>query len=253
MLVLERHRHLLHLLSQQGSVRTVEVAKKLGVTEETVRRDFEKLESEGELLRSHGGAVSIETSRKDFTITERSKQNAAEKKRIARTALRHIKQGETIFLDASTTAYQLALMLPDQPLTVITNSLQTALSLSEKPAIRNVVLGGTLNPSSLSCTGWGAEQGLDIHRIDAAFISCRGLDPQNGLSEASEEQARMKSRVIQRAGMTILLADHSKTGLASSYFFSNNSDVDLWITDATPENHVLESLTSQGIRIEIAR
>ena len=222
------------------------------MTEETVRRDFEKLEAEGALLRSHGGAVRLEVMRREFPATERAEQHAAEKLQIARAAVARIKPGQTIFFDASTTSLQVARLLPDQPLTVLTNALQTALVLSEKPAIHVAVLGGNLIASSQSCTGWPAEQMLELFRIDAAYISCRGLDADRGPSEATEEQARLKRRVVGCAEEICLLADASKAGPSSSFFFAKNSDIDVWITDREPARPFQSALTSHGVRIEIA-
>lgn len=252
MLALERHRRLLDLLNEYGGVRTAEAARALGVTEETVRRDFEKLEAEGALLRSHGGAVKLEALRREFPATERAEQHAAEKTRIARAAVTRIKPGQTILFDASTTALQVAKLLPDQPLTVLTNALQTALALAEKPSIHVTLLGGTLMSSSQSCTGWSAEQMLDLFRIDTAYISCRGLDAERGPSEATEEQARLKRRIVDRAEEVCLLADSSKTGVSSSFYFAKTADLDLWITNRTPSLPFKTALAAQGVRIEVA-
>ncbi len=252
MLALERHRRLLDLLNEFGGVRTAEAARALGVTEETVRRDFEKLEAEGALLRSHGGAVRLEVMRREFPATERAEQHAAEKLQIARAAVARIRPGQTILFDASTTALQVARLLPDQPLNVLTNALQTALALVEKPSINVTVLGGTLMSSSQSCTGWSAEQTLDLMRVDTAYISCRGFDCERGPSEATEEQSRLKRRVVDRAGEVCLLADASKTGVSSSYFFAQPSDLDLWITDRAPGQPFKAALHAHGVRIEIA-
>jgi DeoR/GlpR family transcriptional regulator of sugar metabolism len=148
---------------------------------------------------------------------------------------------------------ELAALLPETPLTVVTNALQTAISLTEKSEVEVYVLGGRLGGSSLSCTGWAAGQGIDQHRIDVAFFSCKGLDLAFGLSEAAEEHARVKRHVIQRASTSVLLADHTKSGISSSFFFAKNSDVDLWITDETPSQDVLDAVSSQGIRVEVAK
>jgi DeoR/GlpR family transcriptional regulator of sugar metabolism len=252
MLALERHRQMLDLLKKHGSVRTTEVAKTLGVTEETVRRDFEKLEAEGMLMRSHGGAVRLETQRREFPVRERAAQNSGAKIQIARAAVAKISEGQTIFFDPSTTVQHLAEALPDMPLTVVTNSLQIANLLADKPAVHVVLLGGNLMSSSLSCTGWAAEQTLNLYRIDSAFVSCRGIDPERGLSEASEEQARLKHRVVEGAESVYLLADSSKSGVASSYFYSQNSAVDVWITNEKPSPALESALTAQGVRIELA-
>lgn len=252
MLALERHRRLLELLNDQGGIRTAEAARSLGVTEETVRRDFEKLEAEGALLRSHGGAVKLEAVRREFPARERAEQHAPEKLQIARAAVARIQPGQTILFDASTTALQVARLLPDQPLTVVTNALQTALALVEKPSIHVSVLGGTLLSSSQSCTGWSAEQMLELFRIDTAYISCRGLDAERGPSEATEEQARLKRRIVEHAEEVCLLADSSKAAVSSSFYFSRTADLDLWITDAPPAQPFRDALASQGVRIEVA-
>jgi DeoR/GlpR family transcriptional regulator of sugar metabolism len=253
MLALQRQRKIRQSLAVNGTVRTAELADELDVTEETIRRDFEKLESEGVLVRTHGGAVRLDLSNRDFPLRERAEQNAGGKARIARAALGHIKEGSTVFFDASTTVLQLAALLPEKPLTVVTNALQTATTLAEKSGITVFVLGGQLSPSSLSCTGWAAGQGIDQHRIDAAFISCKGVDPAFGVSEAVEEHARVKRHAVQRAATTFLLADHTKAGVASSFFFAKNSEVDFWITDGELAPGVFDSITSQGMRVEVAR
>ncbi len=252
MLALERHRRLLDLLNKRGGVRTAEVARALGVTEETVRRDFEKLEAEGALLRSHGGAVRLEPMRREFPAGERAKQNAAEKLQIARAAVARIRAGQTILFDASTTALQVAKLLPDQPLTVLTSALQTALALVEKPSVHVTLLGGTLLSSSQSCTGWSAEQMLELFRIDTAYISCRGLDADRGPSEATEDQARLKRRITERADEVCLLADVSKAGATSSYFFARPQEIDVWITNRMPPVPFRQKLSAHGVRIEIA-
>ncbi len=252
MLALERHRRLLDFLNEKGSGRTTVLARMLNVTEETVRRDFEKLEKDGVLIRSHGGAMRLETQRREFPVGERASQNAPEKRKIARRALRLIEQGQTIFLDPSTTIHQLARLIPDHPLTILTNSLQIPPLFVDKPEVHVVLLGGNFRSSSLSCVGYAAVQMLDLFRIDMAFMSCRGIDVERGLSEATEEQATLKRHVIGQVPALYLLADATKLGLASSHFFARNSDVDLWITDRLPDAPLRRQLKAQGLQIEVA-
>jgi DeoR/GlpR family transcriptional regulator of sugar metabolism len=252
MLPLERQRRLLELLSEHQSLRTPQLARQLGVTQETVRRDFERLEREGVLQRTHGGAVRLEAARREFPVRERAAAQAAEKRRIAQAALGLVESGQTVFFDPSTTVQALASLLPDRPLTVLTNSLQIPLILAEKPEIRVIVLGGSLRAGSLSCTGLVAEQAANFYRIDAAFLSCRGLDLGQGLSEATEEQARLKRHLVARARRLHLLADASKVGVASSFFFADAGDIDVWITDAAPPDEFRLKLEARGVRIEVA-
>lgn len=253
MLAVERHRWLVEKVNTQGSVRTSQVAQALGVTEETVRRDFEKLAAEGMLMRSHGGAVRLEAHRREFSMQDRAQQNIAGKSAIAAAAARRIQAGQTIYFDASTTVLQLAETLPEMPLTVVTNGLQIATALAERGEIDCVLLGGVLRASSLSTGGWAAEKALEIYHLDIAFLSCRGVDPERGLSDAGEVHARLKHAVIERCDEVVVLADASKVGLASSYFFARPGDIDLWITDEPLAPQVADAVTAQGLRVEVAR
>jgi DeoR/GlpR family transcriptional regulator of sugar metabolism len=228
------------------------VAQVLGVTEETVRRDFEKLAAEGMLMRSHGGAVRLEIHRREFTLQDRAQQNIAAKQAIAAAAARRLKPGQTIYFDASTTVLQLAEGLPEMPLTVVTNGLQIATALAEKSDVECILLGGALRASSLSTGGWASEKALEIYHLDTAFLSCRGVDPARGVSDAGEVHARLKHAVMERSDEVVLLADSSKVGLASSYFFARPGDIDLWITDQSLAPQVADSVAAQGLRVEVA-
>ncbi len=231
MLALERHRRILDLVQTQGAVRTSEVARELAVTEETVRRDFEKLEQDGQLVRSHGGAARMEPGRRDLPLSSREAEHVAEKQQIARMALPHLTAGQTVLFDASSTVFEMARIMPDMALTVLTPALKVAVELASRPSIQVVLTGGVINPRSLSCQGPLADQALDCYHVQKAFLSCRGIDAARGLSEANDEQARLKRRMIELADHTCLLADHSKFGLKSSFFFAKPGDIETLITD----------------------
>lgn len=253
MLATHRHRRLLELLQKTGSLRTIKAAKALRVTEETIRRDFEKLEAEGALQRSHGGAVRLEGGRREISEEEREQQNIEAKRAIATAASHRIQPGQTLFFDASTTTKQLALLLPDDSMTVVTNALQIALILLRKPSVQVIVLGGHLRTSSTSCSGWAAESLLESVRIDIAFLSCRGFDAEQGASEATEDQARLKRRVVEHATEVCLLADASKVGVSSSYYFAKPAQIDQWITDRAPSGDLRKSLSLAGMRIDVVK
>lgn len=253
MLPLERYRRLLELLHEHGGLTTAQLAADLGVTRETVRRDLEKLEVDGALLRTHGGAVRLESAKREHPVAERAKVRVSEKKAIAQAALSLVRSGETVFFDPSTTVQALASLLPDQPLTVVTNSLQIPFLLADRPSIRTVLLGGLIGRSSLSGTGVVAERAADFFRIDAAFMSCRGIDARRGLSEATEAQAHLKRRIVERAERFYLLADATKAGVASSYFFADVAEVGRWITDKKPAGNLARAFSVRRVPVEIAK
>ncbi|NJK92668.1 MAG: DeoR/GlpR transcriptional regulator [Blastochloris sp.] len=247
MLAVERQRRILDLVQNQGSVRTTELAQVLGVTEETVRRDFEKLEQEGQVLRAHGGATRLEASRRDLPLSSRETENVQEKQRIAGLALRWIEPGDTVLFDASSTVFELARLLPDMSVTVVTSALKVAVELSSRPSVQVVLTGGVLSHRSLSCQGALADQALECYHIEKAFLSCRGVDVERGLSEANEEQARLKRRMMELSDHVYLLCDGSKMGLKSSFYFAKLSEVGSLITDREPEMELKQKLTLAGV------
>lgn len=249
MLAIERHRRILDLVQTHGSIRTVEVAQSLEVTEETVRRDFEKLEAEGQLTRAHGGAVRVEANRRDLPLSSRETENVQEKRAIARAALPFIQPGDTILFDASSTVFELARILPDMAVIVLTPALKVAVELTQHSSVQVVLIGGVVSRRSLSCQGPLADQALECYHVQKAFLSCRGVDAERGLSEANDEQARMKRRMIGLADHTYLMADHSKLGLKSSFFFAKPGEAGTLITDREPEEALRSVLRSSGTSI----
>lgn len=252
MLAPERHRRILRLVGTHGSVRTTDIARSLSVTEETVRRDFEKLEADGQINRTHGGAMRGEAGKRDLPFTSRESMNVDAKRTIARHALHHIELGDTILLDASSTALELARHLPDRQTTVLTNALKVAIELTDRPHVQVVMIGGVVNPRSLSCTGPLSDHALECYNVQKAFFSCRGVDAERGLSESDDEQARLKSRFLALADRTFLLADDTKLSLRSSFFFARTSEVDVLITNQTPAPEFASALATGGVEIEIA-
>ncbi len=238
MLAVERQHRILDMLLKSRAVTTARAAKVLAVSEETVRRDFEKLEADGRLDREHGGAVRVNDSRNDLPLDSREMANVAEKAAIAKVALAQIQRGDTVFFDASSTVFHLAGLLDNLEVTVLTNALKVAIELARQPAVEVILVGGEVNHGSLSCQGTLADQMLEAYHLQKTFMSCRGLDAERGLSEANAEQAGLKRKIIKLSDQTIVLADHTKMGLNSSYFFAKLGDVDTLITDRPPENKI---------------
>ncbi len=132
MLVAERHEKITALVNEKGSIRVSELSQIFKVTEETIRRDLEKLENEGKLQRSHGGAVSIKEQDIEAPYFEREIRNVKEKMVVAEEAIKFVSTNDRIILDASTTAWYMAKRLPDLPLTVLTNSMKVAMKLANR-------------------------------------------------------------------------------------------------------------------------
>jgi DeoR/GlpR family transcriptional regulator of sugar metabolism len=219
------------------------------VTEETIRRDLDRLEQAGRLRRSHGGAVSVKDQQPEIPYFEREVTRAEEKKRIADEAVKLIQPKDRILLDASTTAWYMAASMPDIPLTVLTNSIKVAMELSSKEKIEVISTGGILASRSLSYVGPLAERSLDAYHVDKAFFSCKGVHLERGISESNELQARIKHKMVGMADQVILLADSSKFGVQAFTHVADLSDINSIITDGRVSSDLLLQLKEKQIAV----
>jgi DeoR/GlpR family transcriptional regulator of sugar metabolism len=256
----ERHRKIITQVGHEGSARVSDLARLLHVTEETIRRDLRLLAEQGRLIRTHGGALSADTraqgnagSHIDLPFTQRDSVQMLQKQAIAAAACRLVSPGEVIALDASSTVCEMARQLPDIPLTVITNSLAVCSILCDRAQVNAVCTGGVLDADAMAFVGLRAEKALDSFNISRFFYSCRGIDMDRGVSEANDRHAALKLRTLELAAQSVLLADTSKFGIASSVFYMPADSVELLITDDGRRDEIvdmIESLQARGVRIE---
>jgi DeoR/GlpR family transcriptional regulator of sugar metabolism len=251
MLAVERLREIEKRIKRDGSARVADLARELAVTEETIRRDLEKLEHDRKLLRSHGGAVAMD-GMQEVPHSEREQLQAAEKAAIARVAVSRVGEGDTLFIDASSTALELARILPDTRLTVLTNAIKVAVELAKKPHIRVICTGGALAPESLSFYGPSAQKMLDEFHVGKLFLSCKGIDFKRGVSEANELLAELKRCAVARSSWRCLLADHTKFGVNGFAVFAAMSDFNEVITDSEASESTIKALKQCGVAVSIA-
>ncbi len=257
MIALQRHRQILERVTEDGSVRVTELAQWLDVTEETVRRDLRTLSDQGRLTRTHGGAVALDhqDGRVDLPFDQRHGTHVAAKAAIARAAASLIRPGQVIALDASSTAGQLAKLIPDQPLTVVTNSLFVCSTLATRPRIEVVCTGGTLDADAMAFYGLHAQRTLERLNIETLFFSARGIDLDRGLSEANDRHAAIKQRMIESSQRRVLMADASKIGLASTVFYGHAAVADRLVvepTDDPAKREALDTLADRGVEVTVA-
>jgi len=255
----ERRRQIVQRIRADGAVRVAELAANLSVAEETVRRDLKLLDEQGVLTRTHGGALALAKPADqsfDEPFEHRRKAMLPQKQAIAREALARISQRAadhgngpaTIALDGSTTAWQLATLLTDPTLTVVTNSLMITTLLAGRPGPRVVCVGGSLDRDLMMFTGMIALDGLRHMIVDLFFCSCAGVHPQRGFSDPSEAGAHFKQQLIAVADQTIVLADSSKFHARSPVVFASPGEVNELITDAAADAAVVGELEATGLR-----
>lgn len=251
MLAIERHRRILESLEREGSARVVDLAREYEVTEETIRRDLDRLENAGRLQRSHGGAVPISGEERETPYWWREVAHESEKVAMAQEAVTRVAPGDRILLDASSTAWHMARRLPDEEITVVTNSMRVAAALSKLRRPEVLVLGGALSRTSLSLVGPAAEQALEHYHVDRLFMSCRGLDLERGLSDSTETQASLRRCMQERADWRCLLIDHSKIGMRSLARIGGLERIDEVIMDHQTDTETVAALEGMGIRTTV--
>lgn len=211
MLAIERRKKITSLIEEEHSVLVPELSKLFEVTEETIRRDLEKLEKEGILKKTYGGAILNDSTGVDLPLNVREITNTVVKELIALKVCENIVDGDTLILDSSSTAFQVAKGIKNKKnITVITNSVKVIMELSNIKDFRLISTGGILRDSSMSFIGHNAEKNISKYNVNKAIICCKGLDINKGIMESNEQEAEIKKAMINSAEKVYLLVDHTK-------------------------------------------
>lgn len=236
-----------------GRVEVAALAEELKVTTETVRRDLTTLERHALLRRVHGGAIPIERLGFEPALAARDSVLTAEKERIARMALAEIPDEGTILLDAGTTTARLADILPsDRELVVLTNALPIAMSLSVRPNITVLMIGGKVRGRTQAAVDAWALQALADSYVDVAFIGTNGITTERGLTTPDTTESAVKRAMIRAARRTVVVADHTKVGQDHLSRFATLDEIDTLITDSGLDAQLAEELRGQGPRVVLA-
>lgn len=250
MLALERRKIILEKIHKDKKVIVSELSKEFDVSEETIRRDLEKLADEGHVIKSYGGAVINEIGSIDLPFNVRWKANAAGKQKIAELVNKEVKDGEHIFLDASTTAVFIAKNLKQKKhLTIITNSIEILLELSDVTDWNIIDTGGTLKGDSMSLVGKKATDNIERYNADKVFLSCKGIDMKKGVTEGNDETGSIKQSMIESSSKVYLTVDSTKFDKIAFSTICPLSRIDVIITDKKPEEKWITLLGEKGIEI----
>lgn len=249
MLPAERKQKTLDVLMADGKVGVADLAARFQVTRETIRRDLEKLEAEGVLERTHGGAVAIIERSQDLPYLAREAVNRAAKQRIAHKAASLIGDGDALMLDSSSTVCEMLGALADRAdLQLISNSLRLAAGGAESAHALTTV-GGELRKKSLAFVGGLAEESLARFNVDWALIGCKALHADNGVLESNLAEAQLKRVMMAHARRTALLVDHTKFDCGALVQISALAAIDVVVTDTAPDDAWIERLDALGVRL----
>lgn len=251
MLAAQRKELILDTLRTDGRVVAKELAARLELSEDTIRRDLRELATDGLLHRVHGGALPASPAVADFTT--RTAIGTGAKAEVAAMAAGLVRPGQTVAIDGGTTARELARRLPpDLRATVVTHSPTIAVELATHPSVEVIIIGGRLFKHSVVASGAIAHEAIGRVSADVFFLGVTGIHPAAGLTTGDAEEAAIKRAWTERSAETYVLGSGEKIGAASSFEVVPLAAVTAVLTDAgAPERGVAE-LRAAGVDVRVA-
>ncbi|MEX2443030.1 MAG: DeoR/GlpR family DNA-binding transcription regulator [Alkalispirochaeta sp.] len=248
----ERRQTITTILKKRGSLRVTEMSERLGVSEVTLRKDLATLEEMGVLERTHGGAVLADQTDVGGLLSTRKRTASEAKQSIARAARTLLNHGETIFVDSGSTCAELARLIVDMELRVVSNALDVLVLLADRPGIALHATGGAFRHHAGSFIGPDAEEVVGRMHFDHAFVGATGVAEDGRFSSQNSIEAQLKRRVIASASTSVILADATKFGRNAFSEFSTMSDIDILITDSATDRETVAQFRAHGLDVIVA-
>jgi DeoR family transcriptional regulator, aga operon transcriptional repressor len=252
MLIDERRQHILELIQNQGRALVSDLSEQLNISQITIRKDLDYLQSKGVIQRSHGGALRVQSSALiDPTLQEKQKHNFREKERIAAAATKMVEEGQCIILDSGTTTTALAERLKRfKQLTVITNAVNIAAELAGTD-FEVILVGGTMRKNSFSLVGPLAEDNLEEMHADILFLGVDGFDLEVGITTPNFLESRVNRAMVKAARLVVAVCDSSKFNRRSLSRIVPPGAIHHVITDQNLPKEIQESLRAMGIALTL--
>ena len=248
MLAIERRNAIFDMLQRDKRVVVSELSALFNVSEETVRRDLEKLSEEGYAIKTYGGAVLNEENYNDMPFVIRKDTNVAEKQIIGKLIAEIVQDGEKIMVDASTTSVFAGRYLKARKnITMITNSVGLLLEMSDVSSFHVISTGGNLRGDTLSLTGNQVDKVFSSYVVDTAIFSCKGIDIVAGATDSNEVNAYIKKTILGAAKRKMLAVDHTKFGQTALVRICKADELTHIITDRKPSDEWLTYLSANNI------
>lgn len=254
-----RHERIMEMLRRERVVEVSRLSETLGVSAVTIRTDLDALERRQMLRRIRGGAMAVRPARFERPLDLPSQSFAEEKERIGEMAARMVRDGETIILDAGTTAMAMALTLPDdlRDIVVVTSSLDIAVALDMHPGVSVIVTGGKMkntgkNSRSHSLTSPFGALVLEQINADCAYLCCTGIDVERGFTNAHFEEIEIKRAMMASARRVVFLGDHAKIGHVAGARIADLAEATLLVTDKDAQASDIQALEAAGLQVLLA-
>ena len=250
MLTLERQNEIYELIKKKKSVSIDELAKRFYISPASIRRDLVKLEQNGLIKRTYGGAILIDGFNAETPLLIREAEQIGEKERIAQHACEMVRDRDTVFMDSSSTTRFMAKYLnPKMNITIITNGIRLMTDLSEQQNVTVYGIGGKLRHHSLSMIGSQAETSLSNFWASTLFFSCTALSIQHGAMDSSDGEAEVRKKMMSLCRTKVLLCDHTKFDRTAFYRICGFEDIDAIITDEQPSAQWQQYFTQHSVHL----
>lgn len=245
----ERRQAILSALEDAGQLSVSELSVRFDVSEVTIRNDLQALSEQGFLLRTRGGAMATQIM-PEMSFDIRQQQHAGQKARIGKAAAELVQPGDTIAIDASTTAQAIIPHIRHLPeLTVVTNSLKAALSFLGYPHVHVILPGGSLRRESISVVGQVSGDLMQNIHIRTGFFGARGLSVAEGVTDVNLEEVKTKQTLVERCQRVVVMADARKWGQVATATFASLEQVDVIITDVDAPAEMVEEVRRKGVEV----
>ncbi|MBS1062730.1 DeoR/GlpR family DNA-binding transcription regulator [Gluconobacter wancherniae] len=253
-MVADRLTQIRRYLYLNGMTGVHELAEKIDASLATVRRDLQRLEDEGIIVRTHGGAAIAESKDREIAFETREKLNIENKRAIAQAAFPHLKKGSAVFFDSGTSVLQFArlLRLDPMPLKVFSNNILIAETLSGVSGIDMTLLGGKVRHTQRSIVGWLAEQVIGGLWFDQAYLGAHAVQSDDSIATPDGEEASLNAAIMRRTDECHLLADHTKFDRHSTYRVGGLNQLSHIFTDTKLDPARLRALRERGHKIIVA-
>ena len=249
MQAVDRRHRILEQVAEHQTIHIAELAAELGVSEMTIRRDMTRLERDGFLRRTYGGATAHLTRSMELLFNARALENAPAKRVIGMHAAQTLTAERTMFIGIGSTAEQFAMFLPSrEDVTVVTGSLPVASLLGTRKG-RVVVLGGSVLTDELACVGPVAAATVRRYHADLAVLGAAGLSARYGITELSDEAAEIQRLMVEHSERLVIVADGSKLGETAMASVAGCDRIATLITDDKAPRQELLELEALGVEI----
>lgn len=244
----ERRQQICDILLQEGKVTVLDLASRLEISVDTIRRDLKELENSGRLTRVHGGALPRSPAANPYRV--RQVQNRPIKQAIAAEAAKLIQPNQVIFVDGGTTALEVARNLPlNFEVTIVTTSPAVLVAIGHYPYVKAIMLGGTLDPVSMTIIGSDTSHAISQINADVCILGVCSLHAEIGVTASSFEESKIKGQMIKNSSEVIAVTTSEKLGTAAPFVITSIDHLTHIVTEQSAPDEKITPFIEAGIEV----